>query len=198
MLTFSVVLAFFLWMILFYWKLVNFWAGMTMATLLLAALSLSFGKKTLRLEWRVSFFPWGVGIALGLYLLFWAANRLIHTFLTPLGAQIGAIYGLKSQGSDLAIALALLLAIGPGEEIYWRGFLQETLMKRWGPPAGYLVSTAIYALVHLWSGNPALVLAALAAGAAWGLVYWRFRNLWPGIISHALWDLFSFVIFPYR
>ena len=35
----------------------------------------------------------------------------------------------------------------PAEEIFWRGYVQRTLSKRWNPNAGFVVATLIYALV---------------------------------------------------
>ena len=62
----------------------------------------------------------------------------------------------------------MLLLIGPAEEIFWRGYVQRTLSKRWNPNAGFVVATLIYALVHAGSCNFMLVMAALVVGAAWG------------------------------
>ena len=70
------------------------------------------------------------------------------------------------------------------------------MMKQWGSWAGFLIATLVYAGVHAWSGNFMLVMAALVAGLAWGLMVLRFRNLWPGLISHAIWDLVIFVLLP--
>ncbi|MCL4426706.1 MAG: lysostaphin resistance A-like protein [Firmicutes bacterium] len=197
MLLFGIFLAVLFWMLLFCLKIVNFWAGMSLATFLLAALAVLDRRRRLRLDFKASSLFWASAIILALYLIFWVGNWLVATFLGQLAPQIGDIYGLKHQGRDLFIALGLLFVIGPGEEIFWRGYLQESLMERWGPATGYFLATALYTLVHLWSGNFMLVLAAGVAGAAWGLVYWRFRNLWPGIISHAVWDVLAFVILPY-
>ena len=87
--------------------------------------------------------------------------------------------------------------MGPAEEIYWRGYVQERLSKRWGADRGFLVATALYTLVHLPSCNLMLVLAALTAGTVWGLLYRFFPERFTAILlSHALWDAAVFVWFP--
>ena len=62
---------------------------------------------------------------------------------------------------------------------------------------GFALTLIIYALVHIWSLNFMLVMAALVAGFVWGLLY-RLRPDWlPAlIISHAVWDACVFVVFP--
>ncbi len=110
--------------------------------------------------------------------------------------QIGAIY-LKGEGTPLwVIALLLFFVTGPSEEIFWRGYLQRTLMLRFGSWQGWLLATVVYAAVHLWSFNFMLIGAAGVAGAFWGAMYWRLGNLGPVILSHSVWSTVIFAIFP--
>ena len=107
------------------------------------------------------------------------------------------IYGMKEGESPWLLAALLLLLIGPAEEIFWRGYVQRTLSKRWNPNAGFVVATLIYALVHAGSCNFMLVMAALVVGAAWGALYRFFPNRFAAIIlSHAVWDVAVFIFFP--
>ena len=102
----------------------------------------------------------------------------------------------EGEAAWLLTALMLFL-IGPAEEIFWRGYVQKSLQQRWNPNMGFVVTTAIYALVHAGSCNFMLVMAALVAGAAWGLLYRFFPEKFGAIIiSHALWDVAVFVWFP--
>jgi len=88
--------------------------------------------------------------------------------------------------------------MGPAEEIYWRGFVQETLSGRFGPMTSLLVTSAIYALIHVFAFNFMLFVAAAVCGLFWGLLYLREESLIPVMISHALWDLMTFVLFPFN
>ena len=100
--------------------------------------------------------------------------------------------------SSVIIAILLLLIIGPAEEIFWRGFVQRRLMLRFGSNIGFIAATVCYALVHIWSFNFMLVMAALVVGLCWGLTYRFFPRLLPAlIVSHAVWDACAFVIFPF-
>jgi len=55
----------------------------------------------------------------------------------------------------------------------------------------------VYALVHVWSFNFMLVMAALVAGMVWGLIYRINPKALPAlVVSHALWDALVFVVWP--
>jgi membrane protease YdiL (CAAX protease family) len=41
-----------------------------------------------------------------------------------------------------------------------------------------------------------LIMAALVCGAFWGLLYMLNKNLLTVLVSHALWDVAVFILFP--
>lgn len=163
----------------------------------------------------------GVIIAWALWGIFWIGDKLSKLMFDFAGGQIDSIYGMKDGSQVAMIAALLLLVIGPAEEFFWRGFVQRrvtewflrrsdgkwdgVLGKKWTSDKALILSTfcymvltaVVYALVHLWSFNFMLIMAALVAGGVWGLLYW-IRPTWlPAlIISHALWDALVFVILP--
>ena len=85
---------------------------------------------------------------------------------------------------------------GPCEELYWRGYIQDSLMERFGGVGGFFMTVALYAAVHVWSFNFMLIGAAAVAGAFWGILYWRLGNLVPVILSHSVWSAFIFAVVP--
>jgi membrane protease YdiL (CAAX protease family) len=111
--------------------------------------------------------------------------------------EIGSIYSMKDGTSPWLIGPLLLLVIGPAEEIFWRGFVQRQFSLKMNPTWAFVLTTAIYALVHIWAGNFMLVVAAAVVGGVWGLLYrlWP-KGLWTLIISHAVWDVVVFLVFP--
>jgi len=138
----------------------------------------------------------GLGSAAALYGIFQVGDRVSRRIL-PAGARdIDAIYQLRTAGSRPRIALALATAIGPGEELFWRGLVQQSLQPRFGRLGAALVTSGIYGGVHLVSENLTLTGAAGVAGLFWGLLYAREQRL-PGlIISHVAWDIWIFLIAP--
>lgn len=211
-LLFSVLLAAVFWFVMFYPHLdlnCNFWLLMTCASLTLTTLAIVFGGWPhlrferresavgvgYRLDWRE--FVLGAGIAVVLWGVFWLGDKcsqLLFDFARP---QVDLIYGIKSGTSSTLVGLLLLLIIGPGEEIFWRGYVQEHLSKRFSPNVGFLLATAAYTLIHVPSLNFMLVMAALVCGVAWGGLYRLIPNHFTAIVvSHALWDTAAFVWFP--
>ena len=71
----------------------------------------------------------------------------------------------------------------------------QNALKRWSPNVGFIVTTLVYALVHIWSFNFMLVMAALVVGAIWGLAYRLYpQKLGALIVSYAVWDVAVFVV----
>jgi len=193
----TVVLATVLWFVTFYLTWSNFWIKISFSAAILAILSLQIQplpSDQLRFGWRAII--QGLFSAAVLYVIFWF-GKWVSTLIFPFAShQIGAIYG-KGEGFPLlVIFFMLLLVTGPSEEIFWRGFLQRNLMVRYGELRGWLLATTIYAGVHIWSFNFMLIGAAAVAGAFWGLLYLRWKNLTPVIISHAIWSAFIFAVVP--
>jgi uncharacterized protein len=182
------------WAITFGWSGGNFWLKIGASVLLVLAYSLFWQRP--KIAWRPSSVLLGAVSAVLLYILFFIGNSLAPYFLPGAPEKVAGIYSL-GEGSNRALVFLLLLFItGPGEEIFWRGFLQAQLMNRTGPFRGFLLATAVYAGVHIFSGNLVLVLAALSAGAFWGALFLWKRDLLAQIVSHALWSAFIFAVFP--
>ncbi len=185
------------WFATFYLSFSVFWIkiGFSAACLALIAIRLQPQLvKSLRPDCKALI--QGVVSAVILWGIFWCGKQ-VSTLLFPFaGGQIGAIYGKGAGFSRWGVFFLLLLVTGPAEEIYWRGFLQQNLMARYGAVRGWLAATAVYALVHIWSFNFMLIGAAAVAGAFWGLCYWRWGRLAPVVISHSLWSAFVFSVVP--
>lgn len=139
----------------------------------------------------------GVAIAVALWVIFWMGDKLSQLMFDFARPQVDLIYGIKDGESPWMLTALMLFLIGPAEEIYWRGYVQRMLSARWNANIGFVVTTAIYALVHVGSCNFMLTMAALVAGFVWGLLYRLFPERFGAIIlSHALWDVAVFVWFP--
>ncbi len=138
----------------------------------------------------------GVLSAAALYGVFFLGNALVRRFLPMGGEGIGAVYALRAGAPALRIGLLLLLVIGPGEELFWRGYLQRTWQKKLGNASALPLAVAAYTAVHIASGNPVLVLAAAVCGLFWGVLYQRSGSVLLVAVSHTLWDLAVFLLFP--
>ncbi len=196
----SILLAAIFWFLMFFPYLglnINFWMMMTAASLTLTLLAIYFGgKPDLTFSWRELLS--GLGIAVVLWFVFWTGDKLSQLLFDFARPQVDLIYGIKGDTSPTLISLLLLCIIGPGEEIFWRGYVQRRLSARWSPNTGFLLATAAYTLIHIPSLNFMLVMAALVCGVIWGGLFRLFpRHFTAIVVSHALWDAAAFVWFPF-
>ena len=158
----------------------------------------------------------GIVIACVLWGIFWVGDKASQ-WLFPSFArtQVNGIYGMKTGINPWLLSGLLLFIIGPAEELFWRGYVQKTLSHYferkyphvWGRVGdqkltiggllGALIAIACYTLIHLFSLNFMLIMAALVCGVVWGGLLYLFPRRFPAIlISHALWDAAVFVWFP--
>jgi membrane protease YdiL (CAAX protease family) len=176
---------------------VNFWLMMSISAVILLTGSMIIQHKDLAeiYRFKTSYILVGVFSAFVLYMVFFVGNFAASEFFSFAKGQISGIYNLRKQSTPVVIGFLVFL-IGPAEEVFWRGVVQYTIAQRLDPIKGCLIASLLYALAHIWAFNFMLVMAALVCGLFWGFVYMKYRSLWPGIISHALWDLFIFVLLP--
>jgi len=193
----SLILAAILWYVMFVIKPINFWVEMSISIVILVIVALLSGDSLPQFKKiKLRHFIIGIVSAVVLYFIFYLGN-IISGYLFPFkDAQILSVYSNRSQGNLVWIGILLLFIIGPGEEFFWRGFIQTTYSKRYGENKGYIIAALLYAGVHIITGNFMLIIAALVCGLYWGWLYKKEKSLVPVIISHALWDLTIFVLFP--
>lgn len=179
---------------------VPFWLMMPITAGLLAVTSLILERKSLgdMYRFRPAHIVIGLLAAGGLYIVFWVGHFVSIHILPFAASQVNAIYGIRPEQNLLGIALLMLFIIGPAEEIFWRGFVQRRLCKKYGLLVGFIAAAAFYTLVHIWSFNLMLIAAAAVCGGFWGLLFMATGNLWPCIISHAIWDVVIFIVFPIK
>jgi membrane protease YdiL (CAAX protease family) len=193
----TVALAFIFWFVTFYLTWSIFWIKISLSAAILAGLSLWLApRRKKQLNFNGKFVGVGLISAIALYFIFWLGKIISTALFHFANPQIGGIYGIGEGTNIWLIGLLLFFVTGPSEELYWRGYLQENLMNRFGKWQGWFIATTIYALVHVWSFNFMLIGAAAVAGAFWGGMYRYLGNLAPVIISHAVWSCVIFAVFP--
>ncbi len=226
----AVVVAFILWTLMFSpWTAphIPFWHAMTCSAIILTALAFLLGGNpftaaTGNLTNKDLLVNIGLGILIAVVLwgVFWVGDKLSQWMFPNFArAQVNTIYAMKEGSSPVALSLLLLLIVGPAEELFWRGYVQRSMMEEFRfqkldvriqkkyqlsiinyqlrtlLPA--LAAVLIYALIHIASLNFMLIMSALVCGLVWGGLYWLFPHRLPAIvISHALWDAAVFVWFP--
>lgn len=177
---------------------INFWIMMTCSGIVLTSYSTWASPGWWKdVTFDVSNIVLGVLLAVVLWGIFWIGDCLSSLMFDFARPQVDMIYGMKDGENPWILTGLMLLIIGPAEEIFWRGYIQNSLSRRWSPNIGFIVTTLIYGLVHLPKFNFMLIMAAFVAGFVWGLAYRFFPEKFGAIvISHALWDCAVFIWFP--
>jgi len=174
----------------------RFWDRMTGTGIALGSLALTTQPKLRKTRIGLKDVLLGLGSAATLYGIFHIGDRISRKIVPNGGKQIEDIYSLKRIRPRKELMARLGLIIGPAEEFFWRGFLQDGLMEHFGRFWGTLMGVAAYGGVHIASGNFTLVGAATIAGAVWGGLYALGVPLAALVVSHIVWDNVIFLIAP--
>jgi uncharacterized protein len=132
-----------------------------------------------------------------LYLLFWLGHQAFELLHLPYDKSIKRLYRWYAP-SLFWQYLALVLIASPGEELFWRGFIQKRLLQYFGPIGSILTASLLYASVHIYSGSFLLVFAAFFSGFFWGLLYMWKKSMPLVIVSHIIFDILIFIILPFK
>jgi uncharacterized protein len=151
-------------------------------------------------EDEASFFKYiSIGTISGLilYLLFWLGVQAFDLLNLPFDNSIKKLYRWFAPALFWQY-LALILVAAPGEELFWRGFVQKRLLRYFGPFKSILIAALLYASVHIYSGTYILMLAAFLSGLMWGALYLWKKSMPLVIVSHIVFDIMIFIILPLK
>ncbi|MEW5870572.1 MAG: type II CAAX endopeptidase family protein [Chloroflexota bacterium] len=140
-----------------------------------------------------------VGLVIGglmmtsIYLLEWSAGWL--TFQGFAWSE-GTIASVMLQTAQMLVAFILA---GWQEELISRGYHLQNLAEGLNLPWGWVLSSLVFALLHLANPGATLLstLGILAAGLFLGYAYLATRQLWLPIGIHIGWNFFEGVVFGY-
>jgi membrane protease YdiL (CAAX protease family) len=174
----------------------RFWQRMTLTGLGLGSFAVLASRPARRV--RIGFPEAVVGFASAvvLYVTFRFGDRFARGSVPGGDAEIRDIYALRTLRPRGEIAARLATIIGPAEELFWRGLVQEALMRRLGRWRGAMAATLAYGGVHVLTGNFTLFGAATVAGAHWCALYAAGVPLGALVVSHVSWDVWIFLIQP--
>lgn len=131
--------------------------------------------------------PVALGLAAaGIFL----AGAAVVRFVAPLRSLVLHVLDHAQQGSVVLVGL-LALANAIAEEVFFRGALFAAVNRR-----PVLVSTAVYALATVATGNPMLVFAALLMGTVFGLQRRASGGILASAITHLTWSTVMLLALP--
>lgn len=173
-----------------------FWYMFTATMLILISYSI-FNEKAEQPTSMIHNSVYGIISGILLFIVFWFGDAMIQLFNLPFKKEITSLYKAFAPVS-LWHYIVLLFIIVPGEEIFWRGYIQKRLGLKMSATLSIVIATILYASVQLYSGYFIHIIAALFAGIFWGILYQWKKSMPLNIISHVIFVLCIFILFPLR
>jgi membrane protease YdiL (CAAX protease family) len=136
-------------------------------------------------------------IAALLFVLIVQASFVVTFCLFPFPAErFTADYkqlGTMPAGTAWALIVMSSIVAGICEETGFRGYMQVPLQKRYGPTTAIIGTSLLFTLIHLSHRWAAPILPQIFfASVLLGLLAYRSGSLVPGIIGHAILDIFDY------
>ena len=127
-----------------------------------------------------------------------ALVTLIPLFLLlPVAVFLGALkpeFSLPSWWWIFALNNLLLTCIA--EEALFRGFIQQSLSRRFDWRLGLVVASILFGLAHVGGGMMLMIFAGLA-GLGYGLVFHFTQRLWCAVLVHFIFNFTHLLFFTY-
>jgi membrane protease YdiL (CAAX protease family) len=169
------------------WLAVAFEGGLALLALGLGWL---LGQPLLpKIHWIAQDAIWGIAACLPLLVIFLVCVRC------PVGPlvrikEISEEFIREWFSSCTLLQLALISALaGIGEEMLFRGVIQDALSAWINPLTGVVLASLLFGLMH--PITPAYVVLAALMGAFLGWIFLVTENLLPVIITHGLYDFLA-------
>ncbi|OAH53611.1 MULTISPECIES: type II CAAX endopeptidase family protein [Bacillaceae] len=142
-----------------------------------------------------SFMMYGLLSGAILYALFAVGFWVMSVLPLSVSTHVSAIYA-QFTPQFVWHYIVLVLIFIPGEELFWRGFVQKRLSYYMNEWASAFIASALFGSVFLYSGQWIWVIAAFCAGLFWGGLYIWKKSIPMLIISHLIFDLLLIVFLP--
>ncbi|MER2169663.1 MAG: type II CAAX endopeptidase family protein [Psychrobacillus psychrodurans] len=171
-----------------------FWYFYSFTTLFLTSSSFYFSKMQDQLK-TFNYLFWGIVYGIGTYLLCFLGFQLLE--LMPLNAdkKLFSFFGTFAPTAVWHYIL-LFFIIVPGEELFWRGFIQNTLKNWLSPLLAILASSILYGASFIVSGFYIGVFMAIVVGIVFGWIYEKKKSMPLNIVAHIVFLLLLFLVLP--
>lgn len=140
--------------------------------------------------------PLSILAAIFFFLCYYFTTWLLHRYFPYALQKWEVVISLRERYGLLSAAI-LFGAVAVGEELFWRGYIQEFLARRFGRDHAIFAAALLFAGIHIPANAPVLFLVAFLAAVYWGWLYARTKTIWLTIIAHALWAISVECIVPF-
>ncbi|MGM7700560.1 lysostaphin resistance A-like protein [Pseudalkalibacillus sp. Hm43] len=139
--------------------------------------------------WR-SIIGWTLAVILLSIIIVIIMDLLIHV-----GTENSKTESLQSQLNIVTFLIGFISAaiVSPiYEEIFYRGFVYRFLRYKYGIPAGLIISSTIFMIVHIPTYNTLPI--NLVTGLVFAWTYEKTGSIWPGVIIHGTFNGIAIVL----
>lgn len=172
-----------------------FWYMYTFAILILMSAAIVFSEIHDNMPTWKSFL-YGIVAATAIYAVLYAGYHLLRLLEVGAVASTADFLDIFTPASIWHLLLLMFIVV-PGEELFWRGFVQQQ-MKQYLPagiaiPVVSVLFGLTLGLADFWPG----IFAGIAVGLILGFLYEKKKSMPMLIIAHLLLMIFVFIIFPF-
>ncbi|WP_070120362.1 CPBP family intramembrane glutamic endopeptidase [Bacillus marinisedimentorum] len=174
---------------------VGFWNVFSLSLVILILIAVMYEKMDLKGGWKKSILL-GFASGLLLYFTFYIGKLVIIGFnMTAAWDSLSDLYKVI-QPEDWKQYAALFMVIIPGEELFWRGYVQKRLSRSFTGWTPVILGSLLYASAQIYSGSILLILSAIVAGLFFGSLYKWKQNMALIIIAHLIFDTLLMIVLP--
>ena len=124
-----------------------------------------------------------LGVGCGLMIISLLFNGAYGAFLAVFGlrAQVDLVPIFAELSSPWWLLLAGIVVAPVVEELFFRGFVYAGLAQRYSWRKAALISSALFALIHL---QPLAIAPIFVLGYIFAYLYQRSGSIWPAVLMH--------------
>lgn len=171
-----------------------FWYLYTFTLLIVMAVAILHAKFKDELPtWQYLIF--GIGYGTISYGLIWLGERIIaFLFNNPINDITSFLNTFGPQNIWHYVLLIFIISVG--EEMFWRGYIQQYLKQYMKPTKAIIVTTILFAISLAISGFILGVIAAIVVGLVLGALYEWKKSLPLVIVAHIVFVILLFLVLP--
>ena len=101
------------------------------------------------------------------------------------------------SGDLLGDLVYMVLFVGVGEELLFRGVIQRDLTHAFGPAAGLVLASSVFCVMHLAGRSICELALVFFMGIIFGYLYYKTGSLTAPVIAHGVGNVMLVGVLPY-